>query len=170
MAFAGIFIFATANETSAQIKKPVAVKCTGHNGLTAAEITEVLAAQNQLRAEQKLAPLTWDCKLATTAQEWATKGVFVHRENFSYGENMFVSSNTAEPAVSAVTKWGGEKAFWTNKTGTCQTGKICTHYTQIVWKRSNHVGCGINRNGNVKWTTLLVCNYSPMGNTGGPAY
>ena len=165
-----VFFFAAAAEASAQIKKVPVVKCSGKNGLTAAEITELLASQNQLRSEQKLAPFTWDCKLAAAAQEWAARGVFVHRENINFGENMFVSSNTAEPAASAVAKWSGERAFWTNKTATCQTGKICTHYTQIVWKNSTQVGCGINRNGTVKWKTMLVCNYNPIGNTGGPAY
>ena len=165
----GLLIFAGAGAADGQVKKPP-VKCTGANGLTAVEIAELLAAQNHARAEHKLAPLKWDCRLADMAQEWAKRGVFEHREDTSYGENMFVSALATEPVRSAVERWMLEKANWTNKTGTCATGKTCTHYTQIVWKTTTQVGCGINRNGAVKWKVLLVCNYNPAGNTPGPAY
>src|SRR5437764_10100609 len=67
--------------------------CPGANGLTAAEVTDLLAAQNNARAELKLAPLSWDCKLADFAQSWAKRGVFEHRADNQYGENMFVASS-----------------------------------------------------------------------------
>ena len=148
---------------------PAPAKC-GTNGLTADEIAEILAAHNHARAEHKLGHLTWDCKLADTAQEWANKGLFRHREDVLFGENLFVSSNSSEHISSVVAKWMGEMEHWTNKTGICAAGKICTLYTQIVWKTTARVGCGINRNATGKWKTLLVCNYSPAGNTPGPAY
>jgi uncharacterized protein YkwD len=147
-----------------------AAKCL-NNSLTASEVTDLLAAHNKARADEKLPPLVWDCKLAELAQQWANKGDFAHREDTHYGENLFVSSNTAEAVGSGVKQWMKEKAYWTNKTGTCTPGKFCTHYTQIMWNTTTHVGCGINRNSPKKWKTLLVCNYDPAGNSkSGPAY
>ncbi len=152
----------------AQVAEPV--KCTGVNGLTRAEIVEILYAHNQIRAGLKLAPLTWDCKLADLAQEWAMRGVAEHRDDTIFGESIFVSGGSDVAAVAAVNKWLLEKPSWDNKTGTCKSGKVCTHYTQIVWKKTNHIGCGINRNAPGKWKTMLVCNYKPAGNNPGPAY
>ncbi len=155
---------------SANAQKTVKKDCPGANGLTAAEVTELLALQNHARTGHKLPHLTWDCKLADLAQEWAKRGKFEHRTDTEYGENIYVSSRAQEPAGSAVHNWMLEKAHWTNKTGTCAAGQICTHYTQIVWRKTLKVGCGINRNVSGQWKTLIVCNYDPPGNFPGPAY
>jgi len=165
----------------AQVKKPISktglakssatssVKCVG-NGLTDAEQADLLRQQNEMRAKLKLTPFSWDCTLANYAQEWANRGVFEHRADSNYGENMFVASAPAEPVGSAIVRWMSEEPNWTNKSGTCAAGKFCNHYTQLMWRSSKKVGCGINRNGAVKWKLVLVCNYDPAGNTPGPAY
>ncbi len=72
--------------------------------------------------------------------------------------------------MTPVNRWRNEKASWDNMTGTCLTGKVCTHYTQVVWKKTKEVGCGINRDITGKWRAMLVCNYDPAGNRPGPAY
>ncbi|HEV7699218.1 MAG TPA: CAP domain-containing protein [Pyrinomonadaceae bacterium] len=167
---------------TAQAKKPITkqgivktpaiasvpAKCAG-NGLTQAEATEILVAHNRARAEVHLAPLKWDCTLAATAQAWASKGVAGHNDGTNFGENVFVSATDTEQVTSATTRWMGEKANWSNKGGACSAGKTCTHYTQMVWKATHVLGCGINRNGSEKWKVILVCNYDPMAMTG-PAY
>jgi len=144
--------------------------CPGKNGLLAAEISDLLAAHNAVRGDNKLALLTWDCKLADTAQEWATRGIFEHRMPPKYGESLYVSSTSTVKAVTAVQQWMLEKTSWDNKTAVCAAGKVCMHYTQIVWKKTAHIGCGINRNASGKWRVLLVCNYEPAGNTGGTPF
>ena len=63
-----------------------------------------------------------------------------------------------------------EKAFWDNTAAICKPGKSCYHYTQVVWKDTTEVGCGINRKASGKMKMLLVCNYDPAGNFPGPAY
>src|SRR5688572_8266887 len=75
------------NKTQTAVATKVAIPtvapratCSGANGLSAPEIDELLAAHNRVRADHKLAPMTWDCKLAAAAQEWATRGIFAHRE------------------------------------------------------------------------------------------
>src|SRR3954465_6650101 len=59
--------------------KVAAGKC-GPNKLTMTEISDLIAAHDKVRAEVKVGPLTWDCRLADMAQEWANKGKFAHRE------------------------------------------------------------------------------------------
>lgn len=175
-----VFSLAAFVSTSAQ-KKPgkppltktaaiasVPVKCIG-NGLTQAEQTEILVAHNRIRASIGLAPLKWDCGIATAAQSWAAKGLAEHNESTPYGENIFVAMDGAETVSTATERWESEKANWTNKPGTCASGRTCTHYTQIVWRSTSKIGCGINRSGPNKWKTILVCNYDIEGKTG-PAY
>lgn len=154
----------------AQIPDKRIQKCSGANGLTHGEMIEILNTHNIARTGLKLQQLTWDCKLADYAQEWAMRGVTEHREDAIYGESIFVSGSHDVAAVTAVNRWMLEKPSWNNKAGTCNPGKVCTHYTQIVWKKTTKIGCGINRSVPGKWKTMLVCNYSPAGNSPGPAY
>ena len=144
--------------------------CSGKTDFTEAEKVQILEAHNKARAALHLAKLSWDCDLAKTAQEWANRGFSGHRPDNDFGENIFVASNPNTSPVAAVEKWMLEKPFWDNVSGVCQTGKVCTHFTQIVWKKTGKVGCGINRSAAGKWKTLVVCNYDPAGNTKGSAY
>lgn len=176
--FALIATLALAIAASAQKPKPKptpkpaakTTACTGANGLTKAEIDTILAQHNKVRAGIGLPKLTWNCMLADTAQAWAKNGVFQHRDGIEYGENMFVSTNATIAASAAVDNWEKEKTNWNNAAGTCAPGKICTHYTQVVWRSTTHIGCGINREARGDWKVLMVCNYNPTGNTGGKAY
>ena len=144
--------------------------CSGKSEITESEKRQILDSHNKVRAELNLSRLIWDCELAEVAQEWATRGIFGHRPDNDFGENLFVASAANSSPVFAFKQWMLEKSYWDNDLGACQTGKVCTHYTQIVWKKTTKVGCGINRNAKGKWKTLVVCNYDPAGNSKGPAY
>ena len=170
MMFVWLAGFVAESIADAQMTEKRLVKCTGENGLTRAEMTEILNTHNQIRAELKLPQLTWACKLADLAQEWAKRGVAQHRDDTEFGESIFVAVARDVSAVASVNKWMLEGPSWNNKTGTCIIGKVCTHYTQIVWKKTARIGCGVNRNAPGKWKTILVCNYDPAGNNLGPAY
>jgi len=143
-------------------------KCPGSQ-LSTDEINQTLAVHNFERTAYKLAPLKWDCKLAKMAQEWADRGIFEHRDT-TYGENIFVSAHANLTMNSMIDFWLAEKAFWNNSAGSCAAGKVCGHFTQIVWRSTAKVGCGINRTAPGNWKLMFVCNYDPAGNKGGPAY
>jgi hypothetical protein len=144
--------------------------CGGGHAMAQSAISEILEAHNKIRQQFKLSPLSWNCKLAEYAQEWAVRGVFEHREDNFYGENIFVTRLADFKFSAAVDKWFSEQPFWDNKLAACQTGKICNHFTQLVWKTTAQVGCGLNRNASGKWSVVLVCDYDPAGNFPGPAY
>lgn len=181
-----LLVFAFALGVSAQRAKPtpkitrpptsktvstaaVAKPCTGKNDLTQAEVTTILDKHNSVRAALGLPKLIWSCQLADMAQEWATRGVFQHRDT-RMGESIYSSSQANIPVQTGFDKWMSEKAFWNNDSAVCQAGKVCTHYTQIVWRKTTEIGCGITRKGLGDWKTLMVCNYNPGGNLPGKAF
>lgn len=145
-------------------------KCKAKNALTLGEINEILNAHNSARAEQQLPPVTWDCRLAELAQEWANQSIYEHRDDSSYGENIFVSGSSTEPIASVVKRWMLEKPNWNNQTATCADGKVCTHYAQVMWRATKSIGCGINRSATGKWKAVVVCNYDPASKASGPAW
>lgn len=159
-----------ARSTTKNVMNGVVTTCPGNNGLPATAITELLDAQNNIRTQLKLTKFTWNCEMADYAQEWANRGIFEHRSNNKFGENIYVSSNGDVTLTNVVEKWVTERDFWNNNTGVCKDGKICSHYTQIIWRATKQIGCGINRNVSGKWKVLLVCNYDPPGDVDSPAY
>ena len=148
--------------------------------LTDAEIDEIVRIHNQVRAEVGTAPLKWNCDLANFSQNWANADTFEHstqqqREQIikggMAGENLALDSGSTA-LMSALNKgWIDEKLFWNNSTDTCATDKVCGHYTQMVWKTTTEVGCGIIRTsrklGEEFRASYLVCTYYPSGNTAG---
>ena len=58
--------------------------------------------------------------------------------------------------------WASEEDFYDYKTNTCMEDADCGHYTQIVWRETQAVGCAfaICEDKSQIW----ACNYSPQGN------
>lgn len=158
--------------------------CSGANQLTNAEIQEILRIHNAARAEVNVPPLKWNCKLADFAQNWVNKDVWEHssseeREKIIVGSYAGENLAAAAPSDAAIATsgptgwWKKEKPFWNNATGQCQSGKVCGHYTQMVWRKTTEVGCGLKRKSNAMgsdWqgnSAYLSCVYNPGGNYGG---
>jgi pathogenesis-related protein 1 len=150
--------------------KPVAKVVTNcpASGLTDAEVAEILAGHNKQRQKYHTPPLVWNCTLGAMAAAWAKKGTFGH-SGTELGENIFVSSNPAEKVSKAPDTWEDEEHHWNNKKAECDSGKVCTHFTQMVWRGTTKIGCAINRNVSGQWKLILVCNYDPAA-LSGPAY
>jgi hypothetical protein len=136
----------------------------------------ITAAHNAARAAVMPMPttpmpaLTWSSTVAATAQAWANNCQWMHSTS-SYGENIFADTGQSN-AQAVVADWVSEKQFYTYSTNTCQAGKSCGHYTQVVWAKSLRLGCAVKQcttgspfgafNGG-RWT-FWVCNYDPPGN------
>ncbi|XP_023313911.1 ancylostoma secreted protein-like [Trichogramma pretiosum] len=126
--------------------------------------------------------LEWDEELAQTAQKWASQCIFQHDQcrhlpRFQVGQNLAWRGNTSKQGFSQITAeilvkdWYDEVQYYNRNSvhrfnslygaGGEQTG----HYTQLVWAKTNRIGCGAIRNyqgGYYKFT--LACNYGPSGN------
>ncbi|KAL5509026.1 hypothetical protein EMCRGX_G004307 [Ephydatia muelleri] len=122
-------------------------------------------------------PMTWDSQLAAKAQDYAQKCNWGHNPDRTSplgktGENIYMTTGSPSDCSVAVTSWNNEKDYYNYDTNVCQTGKVCGHYTQLVWASSNKVGCGAFRcpklTGSASTNALLVvCNYYPAGNMAG---
>jgi pathogenesis-related protein 1 len=136
----------------------------------------MLIAHNAARARvdpparPALAPLRWDEGLAETAQTWANGCVFAHTPNTPYGENLAVFSPQPlhpELATTTVELWEGEVVDYDLASNRCAPGAQCGHYTQVVWRDTERVGCGISTCDDVQGFgpgILFVCSYDPPGN------
>jgi pathogenesis-related protein 1 len=138
----------------------------------------VTDAHNDVRAsaspapDPALDPLCWSDSVAAVAQSWADNCTWQHNPGRgSLGENIFAGSGNwlANGALSAVEMWAAEADYYDYASNSCQSGEVCGHYTQIVWRSSQNVGCGItlcntgSPFGGGSWT-FVVCNYDPPGN------
>ena len=146
--------------------------------LDAAEQNEIVAAHNKWRKTVGVPPVTWSPRLAQIAQSWANKGKasgncdMEHSKTDGVGENLFWASakewSDGKRDVQAVTSafvtdaWSSERKDYTYNTDSCARGQACGHYTQVVWKSTQEVGCA--KAVCADKSQIWVCNYSPPGN------
>jgi pathogenesis-related protein 1 len=129
------------------------------------EIVNMIRRNNEIRAEVfEGAKIEWNIAIAASAQEHADylakNDLFTH-SNSGYGENLYASSANVS-YVDAVNKWYSEKKDFNLINQSCTTGKICGHYTQLIWKDTLEVGCATSSS--ASWNTIVVCQYNPPGN------
>ncbi|KAL7206245.1 hypothetical protein ACSBR2_019036 [Camellia fascicularis] len=104
---------------------------------------DYLNGQNAARAQVGVGPLTWNNIVAAYAQNYANSRIgdcnLIH-SNGRYGENLAKGTGSFTSA-NAVSLWVGEKPYYDYKSNTCVGGQDCGHYTQVVWRKSIHLGC-----------------------------
>ncbi|MEM9979164.1 MAG: S-layer homology domain-containing protein [Cyanobacteria bacterium P01_D01_bin.2] len=137
--------------------------------LSQAEINQLLTAHNRYRVEVGVPALTWSPTLTASAQQWANQlaaeGAFYH-SNTNSGENLAAGTTGAYSLTDLVDLWGAEKANYipgrplSEASTTGNFGDI-GHYTQVVWRDTTEVGCGVATSGG---QSILVCQYNPAGN------
>lgn len=128
----------------------------------------IVAAHNSVRERHCAQPLVWSTELAAFAQDWANQlrdrsCAFEHRPRNRFGENLsFLSPVGLGSPDGIVGSWYSEvKKYDFGKPGfSFEAG----HFTQVVWKGSSQLGCGIAECDNAE---LWVCNYATAGNVEG---
>ena len=151
----------------------------GNGGAEGPVMKGMTEAHNGYRLEEHAVELVWSDEIAAYAQEWAEylrdnhDCDLQHRSwlgmaEKSYGENLYGSSvwgmglNTTPQAV--VDAWWSEIVDYDYASNSCT--KVCGHYTQVMWKGSTRLGCGmaVCDGGDNAASDVWVCNYDPPGN------
>jgi len=125
----------------------------------------ILREHNIARCMHGADPLVWHDGMASHGKSWADK---IHYSGMKHGDmdfdDMHVGQNLAGSCSSpdfpdsdktAVSQWMEEESY---------NGG---HYTQLVWKGSKQVGCGMWCGPDLGMNCCMVaCNYYPAGNNG----
>lgn len=153
------------------------------SAIAAEEQQQIVEAHNTERlTHPDVGALQWSAELASWAQEWAQtvagQDMMFHRDDQrgnpfkpgeGLGENIYGwGPSSAKTGVDAVQSWIAEKQWYDYAQDRCAAGKVCGHYTQVVWKSHQYVGCG--KAISARDLVYYVCNYYPAGNTGGRPY
>ena len=151
---------------------------TGMQGRTNDLDDRLLAGHNRERASLKLPTMRWNPDLAKSARHWATHlaktGKFEHSPRVSglspRGENIWGGTPGAYTPEAMVGLWIAEKKAFVPGTfprnSTTGNWRDVAHYTQLVWKNTGEVGCGVARG---EREEILVCHYAQPGNIIGRA-
>jgi len=141
---------------------------------------DMVAAHNRWRKTVGAPPLTYSPELAASSQEWANHlkqdnqcRMQHSKPDGKYGENLFWASaitwsdgkrevQQVKPA-KVVDDWASERKNYDYKHNSCAEGKMCGHYTQVVWKTTTTVGCAVAVCEDSR-DQIWVCRYQPPGN------
>ncbi len=150
-----------------------------------------ITAHNKWRAEVEvpkagvpqagaIGQLSYSPALAVSAQAWADNLKQTNqcqmrhsKPDGKYGENLYWGSalNWSDgrkelqkiSPQQVVDSWGSEKADYDYANNSCTPGKMCGHYTQMVWRTTTTVGCAMVVCEDTQ-TQVWVCQYQPAGN------
>ena len=126
----------------------------------------MLAAHNRVRRAVGVPDLQWSTRLSEIAQDWAghlgREGCRMHHSGAAgLGENLAWAAGQRLSPAQVVAMWVDEARAFDPRGNECDAGAVCGHYTQVVWRGTKFVGCGMVGCGD---SEVWVCNYSPPGN------
>lgn len=144
------------------------------------DTTEMLDAHNQWRAKVGTPALIYSSELAASSQRWAdhlkakNQCRMQHsKSDGKYGENLYWASavrwSDGKREVQQVSPqkvvdaWGSEVKDYDYSLNICAQGKMCGHYTQVVWKTTRSVGCALAVCEDSR-EQVWVCQYQSPGN------
>jgi uncharacterized protein YkwD len=138
------------------------ITLTGTKGhaATESEIQQWLDSHNEKRQLHQVGPLTWSATVAASAQNYANTCPDGHSSS-GYGENLAWASYPA--AIETIVSWWyseESKYDYANPGWQPEAG----HFTQMVWKGTTEIGCGMARCTSGDWAYVWVCQYNPPGN------
>jgi len=149
--------------------------------LTQQQRSLIVDLHNKHRASEgasNMVTMIWNTSLASMAATWAASCRWGHpaSSNTEYrgiGQNLYASTGSFTNTVHlkrADELWYIEKRDYNYVTMQCVPGKMCGHYTQVVWENTRHVGCAYHRCDTVTnrpsslsddAAVYYVCNYWP---------
>ncbi|PIA25036.1 hypothetical protein AQUCO_13300025v1 [Aquilegia coerulea] len=124
---------------------------------------------NLARSKVGVGPLKWNTTLANYAKNYSQQRSgdceLIHSQG-PYGENIYWGQGEGViDAAAAMKAWvDGEVVNYDYNSNSCEFGKQCGHYTQIVWKDTTQLGCGTAKCSDAENKVFITCNYYPPGN------
>ncbi|KAK8169902.1 CAP domain-containing protein [Phyllosticta citrichinensis] len=118
---------------------------------------QFMAYHNVHRTFHGACSLLWDPALAKQAQAAANTCKFQHQMTGDNGQNVAEQSASGNIPAGTVSMWYEEGSKTNYQGGNMQQG----HYTQVLWKDTFALGCGVKNCGQM---TLVFCDYAPAGN------
>ncbi|KAH6932504.1 hypothetical protein HPB50_006486 [Hyalomma asiaticum] len=179
--------------------KPFVVPCTvRERGFSGDQRTAVIKAHNEYRSlvakgqlpgfepAADMCETTWDSDLAELAQSYVEQcapqtKVPQARDFIEEGQNLCAQtlpgSTNATGFEACVTAWFAEHAdcpkgiVGSYRNTSDPDEPFCEHFTQLVWSRSQYVGCGfaLVHSSDGVTRNLYACNYDEPGNHPGTA-
>lgn len=145
-------------------------------GLSAEQRIGLVSEHNRWRSRVGAPPLRWSEDLAQSAGQWAgqlaASGCQMRHSEGPQGENIFwggpVTWSDGRTELQTVRgeqvagAWGQEAADYDYASNSCAPGKVCGHYTQVVWATTEALGCA--RQVCADKAQIWVCQYHPAGN------
>jgi hypothetical protein len=134
-------------------------------------VNTILEIVNRERAAVGVPPLVWSDTLAAGAQAWADHLVTINNVvhspgNFKdYGETIAWRGPSGGTLIPMVESWVAEKTLYHGGPMPADGGGF-SHYTQLVWRTTTEIGCGMASgiNDAIGSIDYLVCRFLPMGN------
>ncbi len=138
-------------------------------------VNEILQVHNAERSAVGVPPLVWDDQLMADAYAYAktilgsANPSHSPRAFYDYGENIAWGTGTSSSTSAMLSIWTNEKSDFINgnkfpddvaKDGNWHN---VAHYTQMIWKNTTKVGCGVASSFKLQ-KRVLVCRYLPPGN------
>ena len=136
---------------------------------------EVLSIHNVERRRAGVPALAWDPALAAGAQAYANELARLNLLRHSprsmrrgMGENLWMGTRDYFRPATMVGAWASERSMFraAHFPAVSTTGNWADvgHYTQIIWRGTQRVGCAIGKSAR---SDVLVCRYWPAGNVDG---
>ncbi|KAI1787007.1 CAP domain-containing protein [Ganoderma leucocontextum] len=137
---------------------------TSGKGTSANDIKAYLHAHNKFRGYHSAHPLKWNSTLAAAAQKEVNRCIFKHSGGAfgPYGENLAAGTGNFK-IEDGIRGWTNELRHYNPQ------NPMPSHFTQVVWKGSQQVGCAVQdchgifdpKYGVAKF---YACEYWPQGN------
>ncbi len=132
----------------------------------------LLEEHNDARDHVGVPRLEWSNRLASQAQDWAEelarRGQMehsTHEGSAGAGENLWMGTAGRYGPDMMIAGFVQERQFFRPGTfphvSTTGRWNDVGHYTQVIWRETQEVGCAVARGGE---NDFLVCRYWPAGN------
>jgi pathogenesis-related protein 1 len=145
---------------------------SGETGRVVGMTAAINAVRQGVGTSPPIADVTWSSQIANVAQTYANQLAsqgctnLVPSQNRTYGENLAEFGGQAATPTDVVALWASKGKCWTP--GPINAGDKCTcpnngcgDYTQLVWRKTTEVGCGVATCPN---SEVWVCDFAPPGN------